>query len=217
MNNICQNIQKIKQKIPSHVTLVAVSKTKPVEAIQSAYECGQRHFGENKVQELVAKHPQLPSDIKWHMIGHLQRNKVKYIAGFVYLIHSVDNLKLLNEIDKQARKHQKKLNVLLQIKIAQEETKFGMDEILLDEILQQYNNQIFPNVQVKGLMGMATNTTDKKQVSSEFDYLHRLYDKYKKQFPEFEYLSMGMSGDYRIAIENGSNLIRIGTAVFGAR
>ena len=217
MNTICQNIQKIKQRIPENVTMIAVSKTKPVKDIQTAYDCGQRHFGENKVQELVAKQPHLPLDIKWHMIGHLQRNKVKYIAGFVYLIHGVDNLKLLKEIDKQARKHNKKLDILLQIKIAQEDTKFGMNETLLAEILQQYENQAFPNVQIKGLMGMATNTPDKSQVAGEFAYLNRLYEKYKKRFPGFEYLSMGMSGDYRIAIQNGSNLIRIGTAVFGAR
>ncbi len=217
MNIICQNLQKIKQNIPRTVSLIAVSKTKPVIDIQTAYDCGQRHFGENKVQELIAKQPLLPEDIKWHMIGHLQRNKVKYIVAFVYLIHGVDNLKLLKEIDKQARKHNKKLNILLQIKIAREETKFGMDEAMSDDILQQYKNQTFTHVQIKGLMGMATNTTDKEQIAGEFAYLHQLFEKYKKQFPEFEYLSMGMSGDYRIAIENGSNMIRIGSAIFGAR
>ena len=217
MNNICQNIQKIKESIPEDVTLVAVSKTKPVADIQIAYDCGQRHFGENKVQELVNKQPQLPADIKWHMIGHLQRNKVKYIAEFVYLIHSVDNIKLVKEIDKQARKHDKVLNILLQIKIASEETKFGMNETLLAEILQQYQQGIFPNIKILGLMGMATNTPDKQQVANEFATLYRLYETYRLQFPEFQYLSMGMSGDYPIAIANGSNLIRVGSAIFGAR
>ena len=217
MNNICQNIQKIKENIPKDVTLVAVSKTKPVSDIQTAYECGQRHFGENKVQELVDKYSQLPDDIKWHMIGHLQKNKVKYIAGFVYLIHGVDNLKLLKEIDKQARKHDKVLHILLQIKIAREETKFGMNDALLAEIMQSYELGNFPNVKILGLMGMATNTSDKQQVANEFATLQELYENYCKSFPEFQYLSMGMSGDYPIAIANGSNLIRVGSAIFGAR
>ena len=217
MNNICQNIQKIKENIPEDVTLVAVSKTKPVSDIQTAYDCGQRHFGENKVQELVDKYSKLPDAIKWHMIGHLQRNKVKYLAGFVYLIHGVDNLKLLKEINKQARKHDKELNILLQVKIAREETKFGMDASLLAEIMQSYEQGEFSNVKILGLMGMATNTSDKQQVASEFAYLHRLYETYRTQFPEFQYLSMGMSGDYPIAIANGSNLIRVGSAIFGAR
>ena len=217
MNNICQNIQNIKQNLPGYVSLVAVSKTKPVADIQTAYDCGQRHFGENKVQELVEKEAQLPKDIKWHLIGHLQRNKVKYIAGFVYLIHGVDNIKLLKEIDKQASKHHKTINVLLQIKIAQEETKFGMNEALLDDILQQYKNQAFPNVQIKGFMGMATNTSDKQQVATEFSRLSGLYETYSRELPEFTYLSMGMSGDYPIAVANGSNMIRVGSAIFGAR
>ena len=217
MSNICHNIQNIKQNIPESVTLIAVSKTKPVSDIQTAYDCGQRHFGENKVQELVEKQSQLQLDIKWHLIGHLQRNKVKYIAGFVYLIHGVDNIKLLKEIDKQASKHNKIVNVLLQVKIAQESTKFGMDDALLGEILQQYKNQAFPNVQIKGLMGMATNTPDKQQIAEEFSHLARLYETYSREFPGFEYLSMGMSGDYPIAIASGSNMIRIGSAIFGAR
>ena len=217
MNNICQNIQKIKESIPEYVTLVSVSKTKPVSDIQTAYNCGQRHFGENKVQELVDKYSQLSADIKWHMIGHLQRNKVKYIAGFVYLIHGVDNLKLLKEIDKQARKHDKVLSILLQIKIAREETKFGMNDALLAEIMQSYEQGEFPNVKILGLMGMATNTSDQQQVANEFAFLNRLYETYRIQFPEFQYLSMGMSGDYPIAIANGSNLIRVGSAIFGAR
>lgn len=217
MNNICQNIKNIKQNIPESVTLVAVSKTKPVPDIQTAYDCGQRHFGENKVQELVDKQSQLPEDIKWHLIGHLQRNKVKYIAEFVYLIHGVDNMKLLKEIEKQARKHNKIINILLQIKIAQEETKYGMDETLLEEILQQYRDNAFPNVQIKGLMGMATNTSDKHQIADEFSRLFHLYGTYSRKFPEFGHLSMGMSGDYLIAVANGSNMIRIGSVIFGAR
>lgn len=217
MNNICQNIKNIKQNIPETVTLIAVSKTKPVADILTAYNCGQRHFGENKVQELVEKQSLLPPDIKWHLIGHLQRNKVKYIAEFVYLIHGVDNMKLLKEIDKQARKHDKIINILLQVKIAQEETKFGMSDVLLEEIMQAYKNKTFPNIQIKGLMGMATNTSDAHQIAGEFSHLHRLFEIHKQDFSEFEFLSMGMSGDYQIAIDNGSNMVRIGSAVFGAR
>ncbi len=217
MEHICQNIEKIKERIPENVTLVAVSKTKPASDILQAYQCGQRHFGENKVQELVDKQNQLPKDIKWHMIGHLQRNKVKYIAEFVYLIHGVDNLKLIKEIDKQAGKHQKKIKLLLQIKIAQEETKFGMDQNLSDEIITKYLNGDFPNINIIGLMGMASHTTDQEQIANEFNGLYQLFKKYQNQIPEFKYLSMGMSGDYPIAIANGSNLIRVGSAIFGAR
>ncbi len=214
---ICDNLKKIKNETPGNVLLVAVSKTKPNSDIMSAYACDQRDFGENKVQELVAKHEQLPQDIRWHMIGHLQRNKVKYIAPFVFLIHSVDNLKLLKEIEKQAAKHQRQLQVLLQIKIAKEDTKFGMDEETLHTIITQYQAGEFPNVRIKGLMGMATNTDDTIQIASEFAYLHRLYIKSKSQLKEMEYLSMGMSHDYKIAITHGSNLIRVGSAIFGAR
>ena len=217
MEHICQNIKKIKERIPEHITLVAVSKTKPTSDILQAYRCGQRHFGENKVQELVDKQNQLPKDIKWHMIGHLQRNKVKYIADFVYLIHGVDNLKLIKEIDKQAGKHQKKINLLLEIKIAQETTKFGMDQNLSDEIITKYLNGDFPNVNIVGLMGMASHSTNQEQIANEFNGLYQLFKKYQKQIPEFKYLSMGMSGDYPIAIANGSNLIRVGSAIFGAR
>ncbi len=217
MKEICHNIQKIKKKLPPDVTLVAVSKTKPVSDILDAYNCYQRHFGENKVQELVNKYEKLPKDINWHMIGHLQRNKVKYIVPFVYLIHGVDNLKLLQEIEKQAAKINRIVNVLLQIKIARETTKFGMNEELLSEIVNLYQNNTFTHIQLKGLMGMATHTTDSKQIAGEFRYLHQLFEKYNRILPEFTYLSMGMSGDYPIAVANGSNLIRIGSAVFGAR
>jgi len=217
MEHICQNIEKIKKNIPENVMLVAVSKTKPASDILQAYQCGQRHFGENKVQELVDKQNRLPKDIKWHMIGHLQRNKVKYIADFVYLIHGVDNLKLIKEIDKQAGKHQKKIKLLLQIKIAQEETKFGMDQNLSDQIIANYLNGAYPNINIVGLMGMASHTTDQEQIANEFISLHRRFKTYQKQIPEFKFLSMGMSGDYPIAIANGSNLIRVGSAIFGAR
>jgi pyridoxal phosphate enzyme (YggS family) len=217
MNTICDNIRKIQTGIPESVILVAVSKTKPAEDILTAYQCGHRHFGENKVQELVQKYEVLPKDIHWHMIGHLQRNKVKYIAPFVYLIHGVDNLKLLKEIDKQAAKNQRVINILLQIKIAREETKYGMDEKTLQDILHLYRQNEFKNIRIKGLMGMATFTDDTKQISSEFAYLQDLYSVYKKEFTGFEYLSMGMSGDYQIAIKNGSNMVRIGSAIFGKR
>jgi len=217
MNQICQQLQNIKKQIPEKVKLVAVSKTKPVSDILEAYNCKQRDFGENKVQELVDKQAQLPTDIRWHMIGHLQRNKVKYIAGFVYLIHGVDNLKLLKEINKQGQKTDRKINVLLQIKIAQEDTKFGMDEAVLKDIIASYQAGDFPYVKILGLMGMATYTPDKEQIAREFAYLHQLYESYRQTLPEFQYLSMGMSGDYPIAIANGSNLIRVGSAIFGAR
>jgi len=217
MKHICQNIKKIKENIPAGVTLVAVSKTKPQEDILEAYHCNHRHFGENKVQELVDKYEALPKDIHWHMIGHLQRNKVKYIAGFIYLIHGVDNLKLLEEIEKQGKKINRRIDVLLQIKIAKEETKFGMDENTLHEIVDNYQAGNFPHIQLKGLMGMATFTSDQEQIAGEFHYLHELYLKYQKIIPEFSYLSMGMSSDYPIAIANGSNLIRVGSAIFGAR
>jgi len=217
MTDICKNIENIKKNIPREVTLVAVSKTKPVEDILTAYHCKHRHFGENKVQELVGKYETLPKDIHWHMIGHLQRNKVKYIAPFVYLIHGVDNLKLLKEIEKQAAKNQREIAILLQIKIAEEDTKFGMNEETLRDIVDLYQSGSFSHIRIKGLMGMATNTTDKEQIAREFQYLHGLYQKYQQELPSFQYLSMGMSGDYPIAIANGSNLIRVGSAIFGAR
>ncbi len=216
-NVICQRLSKIKKEFPGSVTLVAVSKTKPVEAIREAYDCHHRDFGENKVQELTQKFNRLPRDINWHMIGHLQRNKVKYIASFVHLIHAVDNLKLLKEIDKQALKNNRKISILLQIKIAREKTKFGMDEAGLKEMLDLYRQGNFQNINIKGFMGMATNTLDKDIVRSEFAYLNELFVKYQISFPEFTYLSMGMSGDYPIAVEEGSNMIRVGSAIFGTR
>lgn len=214
---ICDSLKKIKKEIGKDVQLIAVSKTKPVEAIQTAYDCEQRDFGENKVQEMLEKYEHLPKDIHWHMIGHLQRNKVKYIAPFVHLIHGVDNAKLLKEIDKQAQKNNRIIKVLLQIKIAKEETKFGMNQIDLEAILNEYQNKTYPNIKIVGFMGMATNTQNHEQVAQEFSGLHKLLLSYQKKFPELTILSMGMSGDYKIAIAQGSNMVRIGSAIFGAR
>ena len=193
------------------VTLVAVSKTKPVEDIQALYDLGQRDFGENYVQELVDKQAALPKDIHWHFIGHLQSNKVKYIAPFIYLIHGVDSKNLLKEIDKAAAKNDRVISCLLQIFIAKEETKFGLNEDELQEIIMEAPN--FKNIQLKGLMGMASNSDDLNLVGDEFNSLHLLYEKH----PEFNNLSMGMSGDYRLAIEKGSNMVRIGSLLFGER
>lgn len=192
-----------------HVTLVAVSKTKPVEDILELYRLGQKDFGENYVQELVEKQPRLPGDIRWHFIGHLQSNKVKYIAPFVSLIESVDSLKLLIEINKQALKNNRVIDSLLQVHIAQEQTKFGLDEKELAELM----NQHFDNVRIRGLMGMASFTDDLAKVRREFQYLKSLFDKY----PSLQVLSMGMSSDYKIAIEEGSNMVRIGSLIFGER
>ncbi len=197
------------------VTLVAVSKTKPVEDIQSLYALGQRDFGENYVQELVDKQAVLPHDIRWHFIGHLQSNKVKYIAPFVHLIHGVDSLKLLKEIDKQAAKNSRVINCLLQVHIASEETKFGMDEHELIEAMSQLD--LFPNVKVCGLMGMASFSEDENKVRNEFQYLHQLLIKSNISDLTSPILSMGMSGDYKIAIEEGSTMVRIGSLLFGAR
>jgi len=214
---ICKNIAQIKSNIPEDICLVAVSKTKPASDILEAYNCNHKHFGENKVQELVAKYEELPKDINWHMIGHLQRNKVKYIASFVHLIHGVDNLKLLKEINKQGAKNNRQINILLQVKIAQEDTKFGLQEDVLKEIIDLYLQNSFKNIKILGLMGMATNTDNAEQVAEEFAYLHQLFTRHQKQIPEMQHLSMGMSADYMLAIAQGSNMIRVGSAIFGAR
>lgn len=202
-----------------NVTLVAVSKTKPVSDILDLYELGQRDFGENYVQEITEKQPLLPLDIRWHFIGHLQSNKVKYIAPFVYMIHGIDSLKLLKEVNKQAVKVNRIIPVLLQMHIAKEETKFGLDENELLEILQHADE--LKNVSIKGLMGMASFTNDEKIVRAEFKYLKSLYDKINDRFTTYSLslttLSMGMSSDYTIAIEEGSNMVRIGSLLFGAR
>lgn len=199
----------------SHTTLVAVSKTKPAADIQTLYDLGQRDFGENYVQELTEKEAILPKDIRWHFIGHLQSNKVKYIAPFVHLIHGIDSFKLLKEIDKQAAKCNRKINCLLQVHIAQEETKFGLDEQELSVVVAALDT--LQHVQVKGLMGMASFSNDTSKLREEFHVLKSLFDQYKNTQQPWSVLSMGMSSDYTIAIEEGSTLVRIGSLLFGAR
>ena len=220
--NIGENLQIFQKKLEeSNCTLIAVSKTKPNQDILEAYQTGFRDFGENKIQELTRKSEELPKDIKWHMIGHLQRNKVKYIAPFVHLIHAVDSLKLLKEINKQAAKSDRTISCLLQIHIGQESTKFGMNEAELFELLQSDELKDLKNIKIKGLMGMATFTDDKEQVRSEFKSLKVLFEKAQKEIVQpnvaLAELSMGMSGDYEIAIEEGSTMIRVGSAIFGIR
>jgi hypothetical protein len=215
---IAGNLKKIKDDLPDKVTLIAVSKTHPAEKVMEAYAAGQLDFGENKVQEMVAKAQTCPTDIRWHLIGHLQTNKVKYMAGFVHLIHSVDSLKLLAEIDKQAQKAGRIINCLLQVHIAAEETKFGFDEQELIALFSNNELKRYPNVSVKGLMGMATNTEDESQIRNEFRGLKQLMDKLNTGYnANLSILSMGMSGDYKIAIEEGSTIIRVGSAIFGYR
>ena len=212
---ISENLKKFKEELPKDVTLVAVSKTKPVSDLMEAYHAGQRIFGENKIQEMEAKWQEMPKDVEWHMIGHVQRNKVKYMAPFVHLIHAVDSLKLLNEINKEAIKNNRTINCLLQIKIAEEESKFGLDEADAASLLASEAVKKLQNVKIVGLMGMATFTEDEKQIAAEFQKLKKLYDHFKIDNSELSILSMGMSGDYKIAIENGSTMIRVGSAIFG--
>jgi len=219
--SIQTNIQEIKKSLPQHVTLVAVSKTHPVEVIMEAYNAGHRIFGENKVQELVPKYEAMPKDIEWHLIGHLQSNKVKYIASFVSLIHSVDGLKLLEVIDKEAQKHNRVIDCLLQIHIASEETKFGLSADELEELLSSNDFREMKNIRVVGLMGMATFTDNMAQVRMEFKFLSTLFQSVKAKYfadkPWFKELSMGMSSDYTVAIEEGSTMVRIGSNIFGHR
>jgi len=215
--SIKNNLLKILDNLPKDISLVAVSKTKTNAEIFEAYEAGQRIFGENKVQELVPKWNELPKDIEWHMVGHMQSNKVKYIGEFVSLIHSVDSLKLLKEINKQGLKNDRKINCLLQIHIALEQTKFGLNEAELFELIESEQFGNLNNVTIKGLMGMATFTDDKEQIRKEFTYLNSVYLKLKNKIPEADVLSMGMSGDYKIAIEEGSTMVRIGSSIFGVR
>lgn len=210
---IKENITTLLKTIPTSVKLIAVSKTKPIERIQEAYETGHLDFGENKVQELSEKATRLPNDIQWHMIGHLQRNKVKYIAPFVSLIHSVDSVRLLREIDKQAQKNDRIIDCLLQMRIAREETKFGLTFNACDELLQ---NMQCSHVRIRGLMGMATFSDDQSQLKEEFGSLKNYFDKHKNEF-QWDTLSMGMSGDYELAIACGSNMIRVGSRIFGSR
>ncbi len=197
--------------------MVAVSKTKSAEEILRAHESGQRVFGENRVQEMTEKWEVLPRDIEWHMIGHLQRNKVKYMAEFVALIQGVDSFRLLKEIDKQGKKYQRNIPCLLQIHIASEDSKFGLDENELEQMLSSEDFKHLENIEIKGLMGMATFTDNESQVRKEFRYLKHLFEKIKDKLPEISILSMGMSGDYKIAIEEGSTMVRIGSSIFGAR
>jgi hypothetical protein len=220
--DIKANLEAVKNSfINPDCQLVSVSKTKPVELLMEAYNAGVRDFGENKVQEIQEKQPQMPSDVRWHMIGHLQRNKVKYIAEFVHLIHGVDSFRLLREIEKQGKKVNRKIPVLLQIHIAEEESKFGFDREELFEMLDNDDFKRFQHVHILGLMGMATFTENSDQVRKEFRSLKSLFDELKEKalpdFVEMQELSMGMSGDYQIAQEEGSTMVRIGSAIFGAR
>ncbi len=217
---IKENLLKFKQTLPMHVNLVAVSKTKPVEQLMEAYEAGQRDFGENYVQELVDKQAVMPKDICWHFIGHLQSNKVKYIAPFVYLIHGVDSLKLLKEINKQGEKNNRVIDCLLQVYIAKEESKFGFDKTEITGLLEQGEFEKLKFVSVKGLMGMASNTDNEQIVLDEFKDLAALFNRLKSYHTEhfsMQFLSCGMSGDYALALEAGSNMLRIGSSIFGSR
>ena len=214
--SIQENYHKIKAQIPENVELVAVSKFHPIEKIKEVYDCGQKVFGENKVQELLTKVNELPADIQWHLIGHLQTNKVKYIAPFIDTIQSVDSEKLLIEINKEAAKNNRIIKVLLQVKIAEEETKYGLEIAEAKEIFSNYLEHQYPNIEILGLMGMATFTDNKNQVKSEFLVLKSLFDELST-FKKLETLSMGMSDDFALAIECGSNSVRIGSAIFGVR
>lgn len=220
MSDIAGNIRILKEELPAGVRLVAVSKTKQPEDIMEAYDAGQRVFGENRVQELLGKYEQVPRDIQWHMIGHLQRNKVKYIIDFIHMIESVDSLKLLRAINKEAVKAGRVVECLLQFHIAREETKYGFS---LEEVTEMMESGVpgeLNNVRIRGVMGMATFTDDMERVRKEFIYLRSVYDSLKEKYfsaDDFSYISMGMSNDYKIALEEGSNMIRLGTSIFGER
>ena len=215
--SISENIKKFKAEIPEEVTLVAISKTKPEIDILEAYNAGQRIFGENKIQEMTEKWEKLPKDINWHMVGHVQRNKVKYMAEYVDLIHAVDSLKLLKEIEKQAKKYDRTISCLLQIKIAEEDTKYGIDVDEAESILNSDSYSKMSHVKVVGLMGMATFTEKEDQIRQEFTFLKTTFEDLKSRYNSLKILSMGMSGDYRIAIDCGSTMIRIGSSIFGER
>ena len=215
--SIQENLLNIKSSLPNHVTLVAVTKTKPISDLMQAYETGHRIFGENKIQEMTDKWEQMPKDIQWHMIGHIQSNKVKYMAPYVSLIHGVDSLKLLEEINKQALKNNRVIDCLLQLHIAEEETKFGLNEKELNELLQSETFKNLKNIKIVGLMGMATYTDNQTQIRKEFQHLKTIFDSFKIQNLSFKILSMGMSGDYKLAIECGSTMVRIGSSIFGGR
>lgn len=218
--SIKENLLNIKTSLPDNVTLVAVSKTKPVSDLMEAYDAGQRIFGENKIQEMTEKHQQMPKDIQWHMIGHVQSNKVKYMIPYVKLIHGVDSLKLLKEINRHAVRWRRNVECLLQIHIAEEETKFGLNEIELNEILQSEEFKTLNNIKIVGLMAMATFTDNQDQIKKEFNHLHTIFEKSKQlntQNCQLSTLSIGMSNDYQLAIECGSTMIRIGSSIFGSR
>jgi pyridoxal phosphate enzyme (YggS family) len=227
--SISNNLNNIKSQLPNHVTLVAVSKTKPVTDLMEAYNAGQRIFGENKIQEMTEKWEQMPKDIEWHMIGHVQTNKVKYMAPYVSLIHGVDSLKLLQEINKQAAKNNRVIDCLLQIYIAEEESKFGLDKEELDEMLKQvqHDKDNLKNIRIVGLMGMATFTQNQNQIEKEFKHLKTIFDtitsrtdainRVSPENIDIKILSMGMSGDYQLAISSGSTMVRIGSSIFGSR
>jgi len=227
--SISNNLNNIKSQLPAHVTLVAVSKTKPVTDLMEAYNAGQRIFGENKIQEMTDKWEQMPKDIEWHMIGHVQTNKVKYMAPYVSLIHGVDSLKLLQEINKQAAKNNRVIDCLLQVYIAEEESKFGLNEDELNEMLKQvqHDKENFKNIRIVGLMGMATFTENQNQIEKEFKHLKSIFDNIASRTDainrvsaeniDIKILSMGMSGDYQLAISCGSTMVRIGSSIFGSR
>ncbi|WP_179339082.1 YggS family pyridoxal phosphate-dependent enzyme [Winogradskyella ludwigii] len=215
--SIEQNLKHIKSTLPKNVTLVAVSKTKPVSDLMEAYTVGQRIFGENKIQEMAEKHDVMPKDIEWHMIGHVQRNKVKYMAEFVSLIHGVESFKLLNEINKQAKKHDRIIDCLLQIKIAEEDSKFGMSAADASALLQSDEFSELKNISIVGVMGMATFTDDTTQIEKEFKFLNHTFSELKTLQPELKTISMGMSGDYKLAIDCGSTMVRVGSSIFGVR
>jgi len=218
---VAEKLKGVRESLPAGVTLVAVSKTKPDELIMEAYEAGQRDFGENKVQDLAAKQARLPGDIHWHMIGHLQSNKVKYLASFVHMIHGVDSLKLLGAINKEAAKQDRVIDCLLQVRIAQEETKFGLSG---DEVLAMVDSDMFKgmkNIRIRGLMGMASYTENREQIRAEFQRLNLIFEKLKasafKASGSFDQRSYGMSGDYLLAVDEGSNMVRVGSLIFGLR
>ncbi|WP_127846352.1 YggS family pyridoxal phosphate-dependent enzyme [Psychroflexus aestuariivivens] len=215
--SISEKIKEFKAELGENVDLVAVSKTKPNQDLMEAYDAGQRNFGENKVQEMTDKSEALPKDIQWHMVGHVQTNKVKYMAPYVNLIHAVHKMKLLKEINKRAEENDRIINCLLQVKIAEEDSKYGMSPEELRAFLKDEKLSELKNVNLKGLMGMATFTDDEAQIHREFSVLKSLYDEVSQEMPDFDTLSMGMSGDYKIALEHGSNMVRIGSSIFGAR
>lgn len=216
---VAENIKLYKNALPDNVVLVAVSKTKPVEDIMEAYEAGQRDFGENKIQDMAEKYEALPKDIRWHMIGHVQGNKIKYMAPFVHMVHGIDKSKRLKELNKEAEKNNRVVDCLLQIHIAKEESKFGFDEPEAESILRENLADIYPHLRIRGMMGMATFTDDELQIRNEFRGLNKFFQKMKAELslPDFDTLSMGMSGDFKIAVDENSNMVRIGSSIFGER